>query len=205
MILIGWPVLWPLPPKEPLVVCFMVVSVVMSAAIPASADAVSLRLREGTGKGVEKVVGIATMTALIWAPIDFARLDATNEISNIVPPGVRWAALLVLILAYALRIWAGYVNTFFSGLLTIQHDRGHKVIDTGPYARVRHPGNAAAIVIVLVGPLVLNSLLALIPQLVAAVALIWRTTTEDRFLRENLEGYSEYAGRVRARLLPGLY
>jgi protein-S-isoprenylcysteine O-methyltransferase Ste14 len=70
---------------------------------------------------------------------------------------------------------------------------------------VRHPGNLAAIVIVLVGPLVLNSLLALIPQLVAAGALIWRTTTEDRFLHDNLDGYPEYAGRVRARLLPGLY
>jgi protein-S-isoprenylcysteine O-methyltransferase Ste14 len=34
---------------------------------------------------------------------------------------------------------------------------------------------------------------------------VLRTALEDRFLLENLEGYQEYAVRVRWRLLPGVW
>ena len=53
----------------------------------------------------------------------------------------------VCVLGYALLIagmvgfeWAESVNKFFEPTVRIQTDRGHKVIDTGPYAIVRHPG-----------------------------------------------------------------
>jgi protein-S-isoprenylcysteine O-methyltransferase Ste14 len=35
--------------------------------------------------------------------------------------------------------WAEVVNKFFEVTVCIQTERGHKVIDTGPYAIVRHP------------------------------------------------------------------
>jgi protein-S-isoprenylcysteine O-methyltransferase Ste14 len=107
--------------------------------------------------------------------------------------------------AYALRIWAVYVNTYFSGPGTIQSERGHVPIDTGPYRWIRHPGNLAAIVLLLMGPVVINSLLALIPVGVAAGAVLVRCHTEDRFLQANLPGYPAYAARVRYRMIPGIY
>ena len=36
--------------------------------------------------------------------------------------------------------WAESVNKFFETTVRIQTDRGHNVIDSGPYAIVRHPG-----------------------------------------------------------------
>ena len=54
-------------------------------------------------------------------------------------------------------------------------------------------------------PLALGSYTALIPTVLAAVALVVRTALEDRTLQRELPGYKEYAGRVRYRLFPGLW
>jgi protein-S-isoprenylcysteine O-methyltransferase Ste14 len=54
-------------------------------------------------------------------------------------------------------------------------------------------------------PLILGSLWALVPVGVAVAGMVARTALEDRMLRTELEGYDEYAGRVRYRLLPGIW
>ena len=54
-----------------------------------------------------------------------------------------WACLLgyaLIITGFVGVTWATSVNKFFEPIVRIQTDRGHKVIDTGPYAIVRHPG-----------------------------------------------------------------
>mgnify|MGYP000677000443 CR=1 FL=1 len=51
----------------------------------------------------------------------------------------------------------------------------------------------------------LGSLWALIPAVIAAALTVLRTALEDRLLREELEGYADYARRVRYRLLPGVW
>ncbi len=53
--------------------------------------------------------------------------------------------------------------------------------------------------------LMLGSLWAVIPAVLAAIALVVRTALEDRTLREELDGYSGYAQRVRYRLVPGIW
>ena len=54
-------------------------------------------------------------------------------------------------------------------------------------------------------PFLLGSFLAVVPALLAILLLAIRTAKEDRFLRQNLDGYSDYAQAVRFRLLPGLW
>jgi len=54
-------------------------------------------------------------------------------------------------------------------------------------------------------PVMLGSLWALIPGGLNGVAFIVRTALEDRTLQRELPGYSDYAGRVRYRLLPGIW
>ena len=101
--------------------------------------------------------------------------------------------------------WAESVNKFFEPTVRIQTDRGHKVIDTGPYALVRHPGYVAACLLFMGMPLALGSLWALIPAVLSCLLLVVRTILEDRTLREELSGYEEYTQRVRYRLIPGVW
>ena len=50
-------------------------------------------------------------------------------------------------------------------------DRGHHVIDTGPYAIIRHPGYAFGFAFFLGIPLTLGSLWGLIPAMIMSAAL----------------------------------
>ena len=118
----------------------------------------------------------------------------------------------VCVLGYALLIigmvgvtWAESVNKFFEPTVRIQTDRGHQVIDSGPYAIVRHPGYVSGFLVFIGMPLCLGSLWALIPAVLLCLLLVVRTIWEDQTLREELAGYEEYAQRVRYRLIPGVW
>jgi protein-S-isoprenylcysteine O-methyltransferase Ste14 len=101
--------------------------------------------------------------------------------------------------------WAEAVNKFFEPTVRIQTDRGHRVIDTGPYAIIRHPGYAFSFAIFLGIPLALGSLFGLVPAMIMIALLVARTVLEDRTLQNELPGYKEYAQRVRYRLIPGAW
>lgn len=111
------------------------------------------------------------------------------------------AALYVFFMA--LVTWAMSVNPHFEKTVRIQHDRNHRVIDTGPYHIVRHPGYIGSIFgFTLSAPLMLGSWWAMIPAGLTTLWLVFRTALEDRTLRRELAGYEEYARRVRYRLIP---
>src|SRR5262245_5421561 len=119
-----------------------------------------------------------------------------------------WAVLLgyaLLFAGVALLTWAQAVNKFFEPTVRIQADRGQTVIDTGPYAVVRHPGYASWLPISVGLALCLGSLWALIPAGLSMAVLILRTRWEDQTLQAELPGYKEYAQRVSYRLLPGVW
>ena len=101
--------------------------------------------------------------------------------------------------------WAESVNKFFEPSVRIQTDRGHRVIDSGPYAIVRHPGYVSGFLVFIGMPLSLGSLWALIPAVLLCLLLVVRTIWEDRTLQDELTGYREYAQRVRYRLIPGVW
>jgi protein-S-isoprenylcysteine O-methyltransferase Ste14 len=105
----------------------------------------------------------------------------------------------------ALSTWAQAVNPFFEPGVRVQRERGQQVISKGPYATVRHPGYASALMIFAGLALSLASWWALIPAAWASLILIVRTKWEDDLLRTELEGYSEYEKRTRYRLFPGLW
>ena len=94
-------------------------------------------------------------------------------------------------------------NRFFSTAVRIQADRGHKVITSGPYRFVRHPGYAAFLVVFIVGGPALGSWLAALVGLFQVPLFLRRTAGEDRVLIGQLDGYADYAGRVCYRLIPG--
>ena len=75
----------------------------------------------------------------------------------------------------------------------------------GPYRFVRHPGYTATLFAMLSGGVALGSWLAMLPVLGFFGLFVRRTLLEDRMLQQELEGYAEYAQKVRYRLVGGLF
>ena len=96
-------------------------------------------------------------------------------------------------------------NTYLSQGVRIQKERGHQVCTTGPYRIVRHPMYSGIILLIACLPLALGSLFAFIPAFVIVCLFILRTILEDQTLKSELEGYREYAARVRFKLIPGIW
>ena len=96
-------------------------------------------------------------------------------------------------------------NSFASPAVEIQKERGHEVIDTGPYAHVRHPMYSAFMVFIFCLPLALGSYWTLSLSLLLFGCFIVRIFPEERVLHSELAGYTAYAERVCYRLLPGVW
>jgi len=111
----------------------------------------------------------------------------------------------MLLISYLFILWAMWINKFFSSRVRIQTDRNHYVIQEGPYRFVRHPGYLGGIFWLLTFPLILGSLWGLIPALLDVIAIIIRTYLEDKMLQKELPGYTDYANRVRYRLMRGIW
>ena len=134
-----------------------------------------------------------------------AGLDARFSSSADFGLPIELAALGVLVGGFALASYALIENAYFSGMVRIQTDRGQHVISSGPYRWVRHPGYAGALLAYLATPFLLDSLWTFVPALFLTVVLIIRTNLEDKTLQAELDGYRDYAQRVRYRLLPGVW
>jgi protein-S-isoprenylcysteine O-methyltransferase Ste14 len=135
-----------------------------------------------------------------------AGLDHRFHWSDNVPVTGIVLGLLIVAIGMGVIIWAELVNSFFSGAVRIQTDRGQRVIKTGPYSVVRHPAYAGGTLALIAGGLALNSLVSMIPALVIALpAILYRTRIEDQMLRDELMGYADYAAQVRFRLIPGVW
>jgi protein-S-isoprenylcysteine O-methyltransferase Ste14 len=91
-------------------------------------------------------------------------------------------------------------NSFTSATIELGPDQ--KVISTGPYALVRHPMYAGALVLLLGIPIALGSWWSVLVIVAMMPALIWRLVDEEKFLAKNLPGYLEYRKRVPYRLIP---
>jgi protein-S-isoprenylcysteine O-methyltransferase Ste14 len=114
-------------------------------------------------------------------------------------------SLFIILAGYVLGSYALIENRFFSGMVRIQTDRGHRVVSAGPYRWIRHPGYAGAILTYLATPLFLDSGWAFLPTAFIIILMVIRTALEDRFLQEELKGYRDYVKQVRYRLFPGVW
>ena len=116
--------------------------------------------------------------------------------------GVGYVLFLV---GMGIVTWAEAVNKFFEPTVRIQADRGQRVIDSGPYAVVRHPLYFGALFYVAATSLVLGSWWGLATVPLVALGLAIRIGVEEEALRKGQQGYSDYARRVRWRLIPFIW
>ena len=169
-------------------------------------DAEVIRQRLSKGHRTADPVVLILLRLLFLATLVVSLLDTGRfHWSDEVPAALSVAALVLVAAGLAIAFVAISVNRFFMPQIRIQAERGHRVIDVGPYARVRHPGYAGMLLVAPASGLALGSWAGFGAGLLNAVVFIVRAAVEDRFLHGNLAGYPEYAARVRHRLVPGLW
>jgi len=147
---------------------------------------------------------MAVVMVLYFAWLILMGLDARWAISRM-PIWLQALGALGVALANYVVFLTFRENSYAAPVVKIQRERGHKTVSTGPYAFVRHPMYAGGLLMFLGMPLQLGSWLGL-----AAVALLMpllavRIAMEERTLRAELDGYRDYAERVRYRMIPGLW
>ena len=156
-------------------------------------------------KSWDKVLAPLMAVSLVFPMVIVAGLDHRYHWSPEFPLWLIVVGFILILFGYTFASWALAENRFFSGVVRIQTDRGHAVCDSGPYQFVRHPGYAGNILPLFGIVLGLGSIWTLIPAVVALIITVIRTKLEDQVLHEELQGYREYAKRVRFRLIPGIF
>ena len=162
------------------------------------------RKREGSKMWDEILMRISNLTILIAVPI-IAGLDIGRFQWSTLNVWFTVLGLAFLIASTIFINWAMAVNRHFEPTVRIQKDRDHKVVSSGPYKIVRHPGYLAGILYALSIPLIIGSLFTFIPVGIYVILFIIRTSLEDRTLHEELDGYPEYANQVKHKLFPGIW
>jgi protein-S-isoprenylcysteine O-methyltransferase Ste14 len=143
------------------------------------------------------VAGVALLLAIIIPGLD--RRYGWSD----VPVWLVIAANAVILLGYLLVIRVMRENHYASRVVEVE--RGQAVIDSGPYAVVRHPMYVAMLLIYGGTPLALGSYWGLLPVLVMPFILAARIVGEEKTLVRDLPGYEAYRQKVKYRLIPGLW
>jgi protein-S-isoprenylcysteine O-methyltransferase Ste14 len=138
-----------------------------------------------------------------WLP--FMAADAMRWRPSSVPAEAQVVGAVLLAASFVLVYRTYRANSYAAPVVRVQHERGHRVVTTGPYRFVRHPIYAGGILSYFGTPLMLGSFWGLIMVPVMAVLLGARAMLEERLLLAELEGYGTYVNRVRYRLIPAIW
>lgn len=140
--------------------------------------------------------------ALIWfITIGLERRAQTSDM----PVILQTLGFILLLLSNVFVMWVMRTNSFAAPVVKIQAERGQRVIDSGPYAYVRHPMYSGTILFFAGLPLLLGSWRGLIMMPLFVLLFGYRATLEERALITGLPGYTDYRTRVRYRMIPGLW
>jgi protein-S-isoprenylcysteine O-methyltransferase Ste14 len=181
--------------------CSLALSLYLMIADPAL---MQRRMRGGPTaekEPVQKIIMIITSLGfvglLVVPALDhrfaWSQMSPTMALAGEVLVGIGWLAIFFVFRE----------NSFTSATIELAPDQ--KVISTGPYALVRHPMYAGALVMLLGIPIALGSWWGILVLAAILPALIWRLFEEEKFLASNLAGYVEYQNKVRYRLIPAIW
>jgi protein-S-isoprenylcysteine O-methyltransferase Ste14 len=159
------------------------------------------RMHAGPGAEKEKsqkIIQLAAIAAFVTVLV-FPVIDHRFAWSA-VPWPVALAGDALVALGFAIVFLVFKENTFASA--TIEVATQQRVVSTGPYALVRHPMYAGALIMLLGVPLALGSWWGLVTIIPFTLVIVWRLLDEERVLANSLPGYLDYRNKVRYRLVP---
>ncbi len=181
------------------------VVLLMGTVLTPNAGLIEERLNPKEGVKSWDKLYFALSTPLYLIAVVLGGLDARFGWTTNMPAGAYWGGVAMYLLGQGIFLWARYTNNYFSSMVRIQTDRGQTVCKDGPYRYVRHPGYVGGFLFAASMGLVLGSWWASIPQVIAALMLVWRTSLEDKTLQAELPGYVEYTRQTRYRLIPRIW
>ncbi|THD82107.1 MAG: isoprenylcysteine carboxylmethyltransferase family protein [Phenylobacterium sp.] len=146
------------------------------------------------------VIGVGFLGWLALIGVDARRMGWSH-----LPPAGQAVGAGLMVLSYLGIAWVYRTNSFASPVIRLQAERHQTVASTGPYAFVRHPMYAFALLIFVGAPLLAGSLWGLTVVPLAAIAIGVRAVGEERMLKAELPGYEAYARRIRWRFAPGVW
>ncbi len=153
--------------------------------------------RERSQKFIQGIASLAFLATLVVPALGrrfgWARVPLPGVVAGDVLVGLGFLAVFFVFKA----------NTFTSSVIEVAAEQ--EVIETGPYAVVRHPMYAGALVLILGIPLALGSWVGLATFAPFVVVLALRLREEERFLAAQLKGYAEYCAKTPYRLIPGVW
>jgi protein-S-isoprenylcysteine O-methyltransferase Ste14 len=150
--------------------------------------------REWSQKVIVSLILLAFFALIVLSAIDYRFAWSP------VAPSMSLLGNAVILLSFLFIFWVTRVNSFAASNIRVEQNQ--RVIDTGPYAYVRHPMYAGAIWLFVGMPLALGSWWSLGLIVPLMPVLLWRLLDEEKILRRDLPGYTEYMRRVRFRLVP---
>lgn len=153
--------------------------------------------KEDNQKVIVKLAYIPFLMAFILPGFD-QRFGWSN-----VPVWVVIIADVLVLLGYVITMMVFRENEYASRIVEVEEEQ--KVIDTGPYAIVRHPMYVGTLIFYVLTPLALGSYWAVIPATLIIPVLVARILDEERILSKGLPGYNEYKQKTRYCLIPGIW
>lgn len=155
-------------------------------------------------KSWDRVLLVCAATLfLAWLtvmPLDVVRFRWSH-----MPLWARALGLALLLCSFYFFYLVFRENTYLSPVVRVQHDRGQKVISTGPYHYVRHPMYSGVTLFIVGTSLMLGSWFGLLPGMILVGVIARRAVLEERVLEAELNGYAAYMTQVRYRLVPRIW
>ena len=162
------------------------------------------RMRSGPIAETRTVQKLATVgiTATVAAVLVVCALDHRFGWSQ-VPTAVVVLGDVLVAVGLGMSMLVVNQNNYAAATITVEEQQ--PVISTGLYGVVRHPMYVGALIMMVGMPLALDSYWGLVTVVPGLAVLAMRIDDEEKMLRQDLEGYSEYTQKVHYRLVPGVW
>ena len=148
---------------------------------------------------------LSVLQLLFVAWLILMALDAVRFGWSEVPVWLQMLGALGLVLSLYIIYLTFRENAYLAPVVELQEERGQSVVTTGPYRHVRHPMYSSTLIFIPATALLLGSWLGLLISPLFMALFVLRTVFEDRMLKRDLEGYTEYSKTVKYRLIPHVW